>query len=501
MAIAALALYGAWVAITMGVRVAVQLRRTGSTGLHGLPPGAGALEWVAGGLFIAGLAAVALALVLAVAGVLDPVAAFDGPVGHAAGIVLAVAGICLVFGAQLAMGNSWRVGVDPAERTELVTDGPFGHVRNPIYSAMLPTVLGLVLMVPSALAIAGLLVLFAGLEMQVRLVEEPYLLRVHGGEYAAYAARVGRFVPKLGFLRGAGGQIAAILIAAILTVGAVLASVFASPPDAAALDSDLKGSAIFKLKASHGYSILGLAASERLDGHGDIALIVYRKGASATYLAPATVTPDRLDVDLGALGRISSDIVPSGRTKRFRSDCGEGRLRSVEPRLYRGTFEFHGEHGYTEAAATDVLEDTRFLAGLVCGAQRGGEGTGPGVPGARLRAFSRHGGRRLSLQLNKNRPSKATFFSATLGESPRGIEIERTVSGRQPAQAFEYDPMLRTATVELAAPFAGAARFLHGATPANRWTGSLSVDFPGEPNVPLAGPQFAVHLVHAQRTN
>lgn len=200
MAIAALILYAILVAITFGVRVAVQLRRTGSTGLHGLPPGAGALEWVAGGLFVGGAGTVALALVLAVAGVLDPLAALDGTVGHALGVFLAVGGIGLTFGAQLAMGDSWRVGIDPEERTELVTDGPFRLIRNPIYSAMLPTVLGLVLMVPSALAIAGLLVLFAGLELQVRLVEEPYLLEVHGEQYAGYAAQVGRFIPGVGLL-------------------------------------------------------------------------------------------------------------------------------------------------------------------------------------------------------------------------------------------------------------------------------------------------------------
>jgi len=495
MATLALALYAILAAITFGVRVAVQLRRTGSTGLHGLPPGAGALEWVAGGMFIAGLAMVALALVLAAAGVLDPVAALDGPAGHAAGVVLAVAGICLTFGAQLAMGDSWRVGVDPEERTALVTDGPFGLVRNPIYSAMLPTILGLVLMVPSALAVAGLVVLFAGLELQVRLVEEPYLLNAHGDAYAAYTARVGRFLPKLGLLRGEGGQ-----ITAILALGVVLGSVLIGPRNAAALDSDLKGSAIFKLEASHGYSILGLAASERIDGRGEVVLIVYRKGGSVTYLAPATVTPSRLEADLGALGRISADVVPSGKTERLRSDCGEGGVRTVEPRLYRGTFEFHGEHGYTEAAAFDVPEDTRFLTGLACGAQAGGEATGPGLPGARLRAFFHHDRRRLSLQLNKNRPAKATFFSATLGERRGGIKIERTVSGRQSAQAFEYDPMLRMATVELAAPFSGTAHFLRGATPANRWTGSLSVDFPGEPGISLTGAGFSVNAVHARRT-
>jgi protein-S-isoprenylcysteine O-methyltransferase Ste14 len=201
MAVAAIVLYSVSLAITFGVRVAIQVRRTGSTGLHGLPPDAGPLEWIAGGMFIAGLLMGGAAPVLALLGVLEPIPALDGPVGHAVGLVLAIGGIALTFGAQLAMGDSWRVGVDPEERTELVTDGPFRFVRNPIYSAMLPTILGLVLMVPSALAIAGLLVLFAGLEMQVRLVEEPYLVRTHGDEYARYAQKVGRFVPGLG-LRG-----------------------------------------------------------------------------------------------------------------------------------------------------------------------------------------------------------------------------------------------------------------------------------------------------------
>ena len=45
--------------------------------------------------------------------------------------------------------------------------------------------------------------LLAALELQVRVVEEPHLLRAHGGAYASYAARVGRFVPGVGRLRRA----------------------------------------------------------------------------------------------------------------------------------------------------------------------------------------------------------------------------------------------------------------------------------------------------------
>jgi protein-S-isoprenylcysteine O-methyltransferase Ste14 len=202
MAVVALALYGITVALTFGVRIVLQVRRTGSTGLHGLPSDARPVEWVAGALFVTGLAGGAAAPVLALIGVVEPIAALDGTVGHIVGVMLALAGILLTFLAQLAMGDSWRIGVDPGERTALVTDGPFGLVRNPIYSAMLPTVLGLVLMVPSAVALFALVVLAIGLELQVRLVEEPYLLRAHGSEYADYAARVGRFVPGIGLLHG-----------------------------------------------------------------------------------------------------------------------------------------------------------------------------------------------------------------------------------------------------------------------------------------------------------
>jgi protein-S-isoprenylcysteine O-methyltransferase Ste14 len=201
MAVAAIVLYAVLVLITFGVRVAIQLRLTGSTGLHGLSPDASRLEQAAGVLFVLGGAMCVAAPILALINVVDPMDALDGAAGQAIGVVLAVAGIVATFGAQLSMGASWRVGVDPAEQTTLVTDGPFGIVRNPIYSAMLPTVFGLLLMVPSALAITGFALLLLGIELQVRLVEEPYLLKVHGSAYSVYASRVGRFLPRLGLLR------------------------------------------------------------------------------------------------------------------------------------------------------------------------------------------------------------------------------------------------------------------------------------------------------------
>jgi protein-S-isoprenylcysteine O-methyltransferase Ste14 len=198
MAELALALYGVYFLVAFVLRGVMQKRRTGETGFKGLRPGAPAVEVVAGAGFVVALLAGGAAPALALADVAAPIAALDGGAGHAIGAVLAIGGIAATFAAQVAMGASWRVGVDPGERTDLVTTGPFALVRNPIFSAMLPTALGLTLLVPSWVAIAGLVGLLLALELQVRVVEEPYLRSVHGEAYDRYAARVGRFVPAIG---------------------------------------------------------------------------------------------------------------------------------------------------------------------------------------------------------------------------------------------------------------------------------------------------------------
>jgi protein-S-isoprenylcysteine O-methyltransferase Ste14 len=53
---------------------------------------------------------------------------------------------------------------------------------------------------PNGASLVGLLALVVGIELQVRLVEEPYLLRTHGTAYTGWAAATGRFVPGVGRL-------------------------------------------------------------------------------------------------------------------------------------------------------------------------------------------------------------------------------------------------------------------------------------------------------------
>lgn len=197
----ALAFLAVYLLLAFGVRSAVQKARTGSTGFKGIGGEVGSTEWAGGVLFAVALVLGALAPVLALAGLLAPIGALDTELAHAAGGGLFFGGLVSTVLAQAAMGDSWRIGVDRDERTELVTDGPFAYVRNPIFAGMIPAALGIALLVPSVVAILAVILLIAALQIQTRLVEEPYLLDSHGDAYAGYARRVGRFLPGVGRLR------------------------------------------------------------------------------------------------------------------------------------------------------------------------------------------------------------------------------------------------------------------------------------------------------------
>jgi protein-S-isoprenylcysteine O-methyltransferase Ste14 len=195
----AVGLYLVLLFLAFGLRTWIQYRRTGDSGFR-FKARAGSLEWAAGVLFTLALVGGAVAAVLDASDVIEPIGAFDSAGFRATGIAIFVAGLIGTLYAQFAMGSSWRIGVDEEERTELVTSGPFATVRNPIFSALLPATLGLAMLVPNVVAAVALAALLVAVELQVRLVEEPYLLETHGETYRAYAARVGRFVPGLGRL-------------------------------------------------------------------------------------------------------------------------------------------------------------------------------------------------------------------------------------------------------------------------------------------------------------
>ncbi|MDV3126416.1 isoprenylcysteine carboxylmethyltransferase family protein [Mycobacterium sp. 21AC1] len=198
MSVTALVLYMVFGALSFGWRSWTQYRRTGSTGFRGINGRVGSVEWCAGTGFVIAIIVGVAAPLLQLLGVLTPIGLLDRPWLQVAGTVLAVAGIGGTLYAQRDMGESWRIGVDASETTTLVRHGVFGVVRNPIFSAMLIFAAGTALMTPNPLALAAFAALLATIEVHVRVVEEPYLARVHGEAYRGYRAAVGRFLPGIG---------------------------------------------------------------------------------------------------------------------------------------------------------------------------------------------------------------------------------------------------------------------------------------------------------------
>ena len=198
MAIIALILFVAFMLLVGVVRGGIQWRRTGDTGARRLTIRRRPVQWWIVGLGAAGAIAVGVAAPVAALTGLDPVAVLHRPLIQGGGLVLAVLGAVATFAAQLALGASWRFGVDASERTALVTSGVFGLVRNPIFTAMIVTFAGLALMVPNVVAVAGLGAIVIGVQLEVRVEEEPYLRRVHGDAYEQYTTSVGRFLPRIG---------------------------------------------------------------------------------------------------------------------------------------------------------------------------------------------------------------------------------------------------------------------------------------------------------------
>jgi protein-S-isoprenylcysteine O-methyltransferase Ste14 len=190
------ALWAVYGLVAFIARLLLQRLLTGSFGFSGIR--GGPLAWLGGLAFVAAIAAAVEAPILQLNGGIDPIHSLEKPVLHGIGFALFGIGLLGTVSAQLAMGASWRVGVGEGEETEMVTGGPFETVRNPIYLAMFVVLVGSFLLVPNPLAAAAFFGMVVALEIQVRLVEEPHLRRMHGDAYLAYASRVGRFLPGLG---------------------------------------------------------------------------------------------------------------------------------------------------------------------------------------------------------------------------------------------------------------------------------------------------------------
>ncbi len=191
-----LAIAAVYILLVFGLPTLKSWRINHTTGFHGLSGRVGSLPWLGGFGFVAAFALVLAAPLLEWTG--------SGPLLATPTFWVDLVAFSLMSGgtlgtlwSQSAMGASWRVGVDDDETTTLVKHGPFRWVRNPVFTFIAISVCGFATFLPTIATIAATGVLLFSLQVQVRVVEEPYLRETHGDAYQHYEVSTGRFLPVL----------------------------------------------------------------------------------------------------------------------------------------------------------------------------------------------------------------------------------------------------------------------------------------------------------------
>ena len=111
----------------------------------------------------------------------------------AVGAALLIAGSVIYLLALMALGDSWRLGIDRLAHGRFVTDGIFRWTRNPIYIGLDCLAVGAFLIQGRLIFLALAAFLIGALHDQI-LHEERFLHQAYGSAYRDYSARVGRYL-------------------------------------------------------------------------------------------------------------------------------------------------------------------------------------------------------------------------------------------------------------------------------------------------------------------
>ena len=115
-------------------------------------------------------------------------------------IVLGVGSAWLTIATIRTLGKQWSLAARVVEHHSLVTEGPLGVIRHPIYTAMFGMLLATGLAFSrSGVLLPAMLVYWIGAAIRIRS-EEKLLREMFGQEFEAYVRRVPALFPRL--LRG-----------------------------------------------------------------------------------------------------------------------------------------------------------------------------------------------------------------------------------------------------------------------------------------------------------
>jgi protein-S-isoprenylcysteine O-methyltransferase Ste14 len=109
------------------------------------------------------------------------------------GVVLCVAGVGVAILARLYLGRNWGLPVSRKENPELVTNGPYGYVRHPIYGGIMLAMLGTA--IGASVFWIVPLILFGGYFVYCARREEEIMIAQFPEQYPAYMRRTRMLLP------------------------------------------------------------------------------------------------------------------------------------------------------------------------------------------------------------------------------------------------------------------------------------------------------------------
>jgi protein-S-isoprenylcysteine O-methyltransferase Ste14 len=118
---------------------------------------------------------------------------------QAVSVPLFLIGAILAGWSESAMRQFMRPSVEVREKHELVTRGPYSHIRHPLYTSIILMTLGPALLLLHIVLVVGFLACVCIVYRRAVLEEE--LLASENGfgqAYRDYMLKTGRFLPKLG---------------------------------------------------------------------------------------------------------------------------------------------------------------------------------------------------------------------------------------------------------------------------------------------------------------
>jgi hypothetical protein len=263
----------------------------------------------------------------------------------------------------------------------------------------------------------------------------------------------------------------------------------------------------FGLRTGDGYKIEVFARRPVVVlsvGHTNAAR---RAGATTSYVARGTVGAGGMHADFAGFGRVSMRFRPSGRVVLGATGphCGDRRRTATGRGLFVGSLRFRGEGGYVtidaHRAKGTLTEERSPYCPILPEDVPGVFGRFPVSEPGRLTYLS--AGRRQGIEFARFSAStvgagRAHYFAETEQGGER-LAIYRDAYAEAPRSSFATDDALSFATLGPPAPFVGVGLLERNPDGSRAWAGSLSVSFPGDPDVPLTGPGFKTFFTRSFR--